>query len=35
MIVDLSDRRQPREAGRWWLPGMREGDSAPSPVPLN
>jgi hypothetical protein len=32
MIVDLSDRYHPREAGRWWLPGTREGDSAPSPA---
>jgi hypothetical protein len=31
MIVDVSDPRHPREAGRWWLPGTREGDSAPPP----
>jgi hypothetical protein len=26
MIVDISDPENPREAGRWWLPGTREGD---------
>jgi hypothetical protein len=26
MIVDVSDPEQPREVGRWWLPGTREGD---------
>jgi hypothetical protein len=26
MIVDVSDPRRPREVGRWWLPGMREGE---------
>jgi hypothetical protein len=31
MIVDVSDPRHPREAGRWWLPGMRVGDAAASP----
>jgi hypothetical protein len=31
MIVDVSDPRHPREAGRWWLPGTREGDSVPPP----
>ena len=32
MIVDMKNPRQPREAGRWWMPGTRKGDSAP-PVP--
>jgi hypothetical protein len=32
MIVDIKDPRKPREAGRWWLPGMREGDAA-APLP--
>ncbi|HJS73787.1 MAG TPA: hypothetical protein VJ921_05830, partial [Vicinamibacteria bacterium] len=32
MIVDLRDPRRPREIGRWWLPGTREGDSEP-PLP--
>jgi len=31
MIVDVSDPRHPRESGRWWLAGTREGDSAPPP----
>jgi len=26
MIVDLQDRANPREVGRWWLPGQRKGD---------
>jgi hypothetical protein len=26
MIVDLQDRANPREAGRWWIPGQRKGD---------
>ena len=28
-IVDVSDPTRPREAGRWWLPGTRVGDSTP------
>ena len=31
MIVDMSDPASPREAGRWWLPGTRQGDSEPPP----
>ncbi len=31
MIVDLRDPRRPREVGRWWLPGTRQGDSEPHP----
>ena len=31
MIVDVSDPSNPKEAGRWWLPGTREGDAAPPP----
>lgn len=26
VIVDLRNPRQPREVGRWWLPGTRKGD---------
>ena len=26
MIVDVRDRRKPREVGRWWLPGTRAED---------
>ena len=32
MIVDVRDPRKPREVGRWWLPGSRQGDAAP-PLP--
>ncbi|HVH77196.1 MAG TPA: hypothetical protein VM755_19950 [Stellaceae bacterium] len=32
MIVDLKDPRQPRELGRWWLPGTRQGDAAAAPA---
>ncbi len=32
MIVDMTNPRQPKEAGRWWMPGTRTGDVAP-PVP--
>ena len=27
MVVDVRDRRNPREVGRWWLPGTRVGDA--------
>ena len=29
MIVDVADPTNPVEAGRWWFPGVREGDDAP------
>ncbi|MFT8243082.1 LVIVD repeat-containing protein [Roseomonas sp. BN140053] len=29
--VDIRDPTRPREVGRWWLPGTREGDAAPPP----
>ena len=29
MIVDVRDPEHPVEAGRWWVPGAREGDDAP------
>ena len=32
MIVDMKNPRQPKEAGRWWMPGTRKGDPGP-PVP--
>ena len=32
MILDLKDPRQPREIGRWWLPGTRQGDAAAAPA---
>ena len=31
-IVDLRNPSSPVEAGRWWLPGTREGDDAPPPA---
>lgn len=31
MIVSMQDPRHPKEVGRWWLPGTREGDKAPPP----
>ena len=31
MILDMSDPAHPVEAGRWWLPGTREGDKEPAP----
>src|SRR5262245_23144431 len=34
MIVDVRDPRKPREAGRWWMPGTRRGDTAPPPPRL-
>jgi hypothetical protein len=30
-IVDVGNPSKPVEAGRWWLPGLREGDSEPPP----
>ena len=32
MIVDVKDPTSPREAGRWWFPGTREGDADPMPA---
>ena len=31
-IVDVRDPTRPREVGRWWLPGTRDGDAEPPPV---
>lgn len=31
MIVDLSDPAKPKEVGRWWMPGTRDGDKEPLP----
>ncbi|MBI3938119.1 MAG: hypothetical protein HY323_14160 [Betaproteobacteria bacterium] len=33
-IVDVRNPARPVEAGRWWLPGIREGDSAAPPPRL-
>lgn len=34
LIVDVSDPSNPVEAGRWWMPGTRVGDSEPQPARL-
>ena len=34
-IVDVRNPSKPVEAGRWWLPGTREGDSEPAPRRLD
>jgi hypothetical protein len=26
VILDVSDPRQPKEAGRWWMPGQKQGE---------
>src|ERR1700687_174805 len=31
-IFDVRNPGKPVEAGRWWLPGTREGDNAPPPA---
>lgn len=33
-IVDVSDPTNPREKGRWWYSGTREGDAEPAPSRL-
>ncbi len=33
-IVDVRNVSKPVEAGRWWLPGTRDGDDAPPPPRL-
>jgi hypothetical protein len=33
-VLDVSDLAKPREIGRWWYPGTREGDEAPAPARL-
>jgi hypothetical protein len=30
-IVDVRDLTRPREVGRWWFPGTRDGDPEPAP----
>jgi hypothetical protein len=34
-IVDVRNSSRPTEVGRWWLPGTREGDTAPPPQRLD
>jgi hypothetical protein len=31
-IVDVGEPTRPREVGRWWLPGTRDGDDEPPPA---
>jgi hypothetical protein len=31
VIVDISDPAHPKEAGRWWVPGQKEGETAVAP----
>src|SRR5262245_3027684 len=31
-IVDVREPTRPREVGRWWLPGTRDGDPEPPPA---
>ncbi|MES2185282.1 MAG: hypothetical protein V4505_12095 [Pseudomonadota bacterium] len=33
-IIDVSDPAHPVEAGRWWMPGTRVGDTEPQPERL-
>ncbi len=33
-IIDVKNPSKPREIGRWWMPGTREGDEAPAPKRL-
>ena len=30
-IIDVSDLKNPKEIGRWWMPGTRKGDKEPVP----
>ena len=34
-IVDVRNPAKPVDAGRWWLPGTREGDAVPAPARLD
>jgi hypothetical protein len=34
-IVDVRNPSKPVEAGRWWMPGTRKGDSVPPPARLD
>ncbi len=33
-IIDVRNPAKPREIGRWWLPGTRDGDDVPPPARL-
>ena len=30
-IIDVKDPAKPRDVGRWWIPGTRQGDAEPPP----
>ena len=32
LIVDISDPAHPKEAGRWWVPGQKEGETPAPPA---
>ena len=32
VIVDMANPANPSEVGRWWLPGIRQGDNVPPPT---
>jgi|SRR5579862_7123319 len=34
IILDISDPKNPKEAGRWWMPGQKEGERPPTPADL-
>jgi hypothetical protein len=29
VFLDVSDPRNPKEAGRWWMPGQKQGEPRP------
>ena len=34
VILDISDPRNPREAGRWWMPGQKDGEQPTNSNPF-
>ena len=32
VIADVSDPKEPREVGRWWIPGQKDGEPTSSPL---
>jgi hypothetical protein len=32
LVLDVSDPRNPKEAGRWWMPGQKEGEAPTTEV---
>jgi hypothetical protein len=35
VILDVSDPKNPKEAGRWWMPGQKDGETPDSPALQN